>query len=325
MAENIYLAKISGISGSENLEEYLNGDRSATVVSPNRADYPSKLVEGADFVGIDEEEKQRRVENSSNTAEFASYFFYSDNLEELRHSVITLCNQPVGEDAYDKMMRGESLSRGDLLASDKVSMFVVKTTLDTIQKMVSEGNAEKREGEYFADLECVEKEVLKEIAIGVNGMAELIDNGKVLAFGNLEEVMNRKSLFGEQITEYNNTTSLYPTYNTGLRIENKDIEEKHENNDTANKAVNKNIKELEDYIARLDSFYKSGAISKEDFESFTLEARTQLNTERAKSSGKTTADIIKERIVERNESEEEILKEEKDSYSNDVDYDKEEM
>ena len=324
MAENIYLAKVLGVTGSENLEEYLNGDRSASVVAPNQADYPSKLVEGADFIGVDGEEKQRRVENSSNTAEFASYFFYSDNLEELRQSVITLCNQPVGEDAYDKMIRGEELSRGDLLASDKVSVFIVKTTLETIQKIVSEGNAEKREGEYFADLECVEKEVLKEIAIGVNGMAELIDNGKVLAFGNLEEVMNRKSLFGDHITEYKNTTSLYPTYNTGLRIENEDVEEKTENKENEKKSVNKNIKDLEDYIARLDSFYKSGAISKEDFESFTLEARTQLNTERKKTNSKTTADIIKERIVERNESEEELSKEE-DSYSNDTYYDKEEM
>ena len=286
---DIYMGKVSGIHGTENMEAYLNGDRSAQVVTPNRADFPSRLVKSVNLGDMDDPRRAEKMANAADTAEFATYFFYADDLNELRDAIEILCNQPTGEDALERLAEGEELQAGDLFASNKVSMMVVSLDSKKLEKMVRDGNAELREGEYYIDKSCTEKDVVSEVAIGVKGMEQLIDNGKILAFGDLEDGMNRKGLFGDGIDEYRNVTSLNPNYKTELVIDNAEATDTK----IETKEDNAKIKELTDYIVRLKDAFKEGMLDKETYESFVADANEQLSKER----GETTADRVKDHIL----------------------------
>ena len=71
------------------------------------------------------------------------------------------------------------------------------------------------------------------------------------------------------------------------------------------------IKELTDYIVRLKDAFKEGMLDKETYESFVADANEQLSKER----GETTADRVKDHILNKNMIQEDEIDMEDDNES----------
>ena len=257
MDNYIYLTRICRKEEAYNFEKLIMGQlEEDTQIGKTQDNLVSEVVSPLDLSQAKTaKEALEWNENAKKTAECSTYFFYSENLDDLKSEIIDLCNQPVSEEAYYRLYELGQKRKEDLCGNSYVSMIVFKMPYDILVEYAKEGKAELREGKYGAD---TEREILSETTIGDDALREMFagkNGAQVIAYGELHSVLNNRTLF-ESGSVFDQEGIFDRKYKPSITVDPTN-DQKNEN-----QGIDKELSEAEKF---LETLKKSGA-SQEDIE-----------------------------------------------------------
>lgn len=191
--EYVYLARIFTESDSKRMEALLRGENPQRIGS---APLDNSLVL-SDFVdqfdpskAKDKVEAFKWLENYKKMQQVRSYYMMGDSAEAIANSINILAFQPNTEKAHAAISNGEMGTMEDYFAYDRPTMAVIKLPLSELERLLTQGYAERRVGDYGTDFE---KQQLEELTLGDDAIRQIFQNKQIALFGETHDVMKKLS------------------------------------------------------------------------------------------------------------------------------------
>ena len=192
--EIVYLARVFGYNSAENFENYLQGDKSVTLGKERGEIVVTEMVEAVNISKAQNTtEAFEWLDNAKKTSELNSYFFVSENIEEVLSNIVILNNEPVDESAYEKIENHKDLNRFDYFGNGKVSMCVLRVDSEYLNELITQGYGEKRVGTYGTNLDKIQME---EIVLGDDGLKKVLSDDEKCEIVVYDEIHNAFNFLG---------------------------------------------------------------------------------------------------------------------------------
>ncbi|MGN0961012.1 MAG: hypothetical protein ACI4PF_02290 [Christensenellales bacterium] len=191
--EFVYLARILTESAGKRLELLLNGE-DPKIIGSTPQDNSFVLSDVSSKLNLDlapnKVEAFRWLENYKKMQKIRSYYMIGNSLDDIADSINTLAFQPNTEVAYQKLLNGKTGRMEDYFAYNRPVMAVIKLPISELDRLLTQGYAEKRTGDYGTD---IERSQLDEITLGDDALRQIYKNNQFMYYGPIHKVMDKIS------------------------------------------------------------------------------------------------------------------------------------